>query len=366
MLTERRRYWRLLIEAKRELNGADIDLVSTLVRERADANCRDNIVSPDQSIGVTIEELANGDRWFNGVFAELERKGERGWGECGEGTSSSGERGYCRPILVEVLPFKRIDDGKRILGDISDAHGQLQGGELGVVHIEIPYREAKRLLEITDRSYQRIFGLLRNKNRISCAVLSARTLVKLDFEGKNPITDYSAVVPNPAPSRALPHNFVVMGACETPMASSKTGNAGWMKNVLLSIRWFLFITPLKWADFNHPFKRLDRILEGAEGSAYFEFGIHQPLSEQTGRYLFNYCSRDGRRQLKLWQSLSGEFRLDVVSVAFGRRTYSTDLNDLQVGTLHKLAVSWSKDGPTAVLDGMHIFKPDTSAGCLLI
>jgi len=352
-----RRYWRVMIEAKRELGGADIAALSSAVEQSAAAGLLDQIVTDDGLVSITFEVLASDDSWFGGDLAEFERRGELGWCESEQHVSPLGTKYYCHPIFVEGKPFKRADDTKRILADISDAHGQVAEEEVGVVHIQVPYKDGRRLLDIADNAFQRMFGLLRQKRRLACAVLSARTLDPQTKAGQNPIMDFHVVVPNPKPCRELPREFVTVGAVENPVTPPRSAPPHAIEDFLWALWLFLVRTPFRWARVNPRTSSLDALLRREEGSLFIEFGIYQPLKEQPGRCLFSYCSRDGRRQLKLWQSFAGKFRFDVVHAAFGRRTFSVELGDLELNTMHKLAVSWSRDALTAVLDGRFVFQP---------
>jgi hypothetical protein len=162
--------------------------------------------------------------------------------------------------------------------------------------------------------------------------------------------DYFVVVPNANPGARLPGEFRIVGAEDgVPVIAAR--------RLLADLRWWakliwLWVKSCKvfWPTLVSGARDLEGMLKSGEGTIALEFSINAPLREQMGRSLLNYCSSDGMRQIRLWQSFRNHFRADIVERAFGRRTCA-NLNDLSVGTVHKLAISWSGSASTAAVDG---------------
>jgi hypothetical protein len=217
--------------------------------------------------------------------------------------------------------------------------------------VEIPYRNSARILDVGDLAFQRTFGFLKQRPRINAVVLSARTQMPANKEGDRPVMDYFVVIPNAYPGARLPGKFRIVGAEDNiPVIAARP--------LLADLLWWAKLIWL-WAKSRQVFwptlvsgaRDLEGTLSSGEGAIALEFNINAPLREQMGHSLLNYCSSDGTRQIRLWQSFRNHFRADIVERAFGRRTFRADLNDLSVGTVHKLAISWSGGAPTAAVDG---------------
>ena len=254
-------------------------------------------------------------------------------------------------MVVEITPFFERDELKRVLKVIQDAHGQIPAGSAGVLHIEIPHKNSARLLEVADGVFQRVFGVLKSRTRMRAVALSARTFDLKVKEGGDPIIQYVSIVPNGNKNIVLPKEFFVLGFDERgPPLRVPT----WSQRLADFFFWLLLWIRGEWPHF--PVKRpgksdFDMLLEGGVGTMFIEFGIYEPLSDQIGRSLFYYCSRDGRRQLRLWQSFKDHFRADVVDTLFGRRVFRANLNDLEVNRQHRLAISWSDQSLSIAVDG---------------
>ncbi|MCF8478405.1 MAG: hypothetical protein K9G60_15360 [Pseudolabrys sp.] len=212
-LSRFRRYWRVSIKADRELKGVDIENIRKLVSARARTNSIETISSDDGKIQIWFEVLASDSNWIAGEISYRPQMGQRGYIEAESWTDPIGKKYHRNPFQVISIPHLRADDTRRILADIGDAHGQLGTGELGIVHIEIPYRDSARLLSVSDAAFQRVFGLLKRRRKLSCAVLSARAKDQISRPDENPLMDIHAIVPNPA-AKLLPKSFFVLGSRE--------------------------------------------------------------------------------------------------------------------------------------------------------
>jgi hypothetical protein len=349
------RSWRVSITAQRTVTGRDIAPLNALVSSNIESGILSPLSTSDGAFSISFEPFeASWDDWRLGDLNSIQRRTERGYAECEQAHDANGRAVYRNPMIVEVSPFFDSDHTDRILDDVNDAHGQIPAGSCGILHVEIPFRDAHRLLDVADQAFQRVFGLLRTKPRLNAAVLSARTLLRNTRDGENPIHDYFVIVPNAAARIGLPEGFAIQGWNETLLEIRKPPLRDtirwWWKLLKLKIRDRRFTLP---TNVRQP-SDLRFLAASKEGSLYIEFVINQPLPEQRGRSLLNYCTRDGLQQLRLWQSFKDHFRADIVYPSFGRRTYRADLNDLTVGATHRLALSWSDAAPSLAVDGRQL------------
>lgn len=316
LMARHRRSWRISIRANRWIRGSDVEPMVKAVDQQLRSGLPgemhyDSMPIYCESYGSYDVERA-GDLGVHfdkdalvAVNAEIRR-------------NPDGSMSYRGLVVVEVIRHQGEDESRRILAQIDQSYGQFQDGSPGILHIEIPYKDGARLLDVADRAYQRIFGYLRRKPRINAVVLSARTINTTTTVADRPVLTYYAVVPNPVPRHPLPADFSLLGS----QSSAELSEA------------------LESETFD-----LD------EGSLSFEFEFFEPLPQQIGRDVLYYSSPDGRRQLRLWQSFANRFRADIVSPVYGRRQAEADLNSLLAHRKHRFAMSWSAEGVSMAVNG---------------
>lgn len=307
-----RRSWRITLAARRNVTGADIsDIVTAAISRLSTGRLAWNEVG-DGAFAIKYEQLGDAEK-YQPFPLDLPKRGEHGWVEFEGRVDDAGKTHYRHPVIVEVFPHFDADHTKRVLALIDTAYGQLPPTNPSVLHIEIPYRDGQRFLDVTDAVFHRTFQYLgKKKPLVSAVALNARTIDGNVKQGGNPILSYHAIIPNPAPTNLLPEDFAILG-------SNDMG--------------------------------LD--MTSGEGTIMLEFEIYEPLPTQLGKDLYYHCSADGGHQLRLWQSFSNQFRTDIVHPAFGRRTFKGDLNYLEIDRLHKLAATWSsEDVRIAVIGAM--------------
>jgi hypothetical protein len=350
-LSSRDRSWRVTIKAQRTLEGRDIPSVASLAWTRIQSGSTARARTPDGSILVDFEPFPTPEVWQPGGVESIQRRSERGYVEAEQFIGPTGGQYLRNIMMVESQPFYPKNETPRILSCIKNAHGQIPKGACGIVHIEVPFRNSARILDVADLAFQRAFGFLKQRRRLNAAVLSSRTLNPNMKEGDDAIFNYFVVVPNAKPDETLPPKFRIVGADDgVPIIRRQP--------IWEEVRWWakLFWRSIKAGNLFLP-KRvkgpedLESMCRTGKGTILLEFGINEPLSSQLGRSVINYCSADGARQLRLWQSFKNHFRADIVDLSFGRRTFRANLNDLTVGGIHKLAIAWSHDAPTAAVDG---------------
>ncbi len=308
-----RRSWRITLTARRNVTGADIpDIIKAALSQLSAGRLGRNEVG-DGAFAIKYEKLGDTEN-YQPFPLDLPKRGEHGWVECESRVDDAGKTHYRHPVMVEVFPHFDADHTKRVLALIDTAYRQLSPTNPSVLHIEIPYRDGQRFLDVSDVVFHRTFQYLgKKKPRMSAVALNSRTIDRNMKEGGNPILNYHAIIPNPAPTNPLPANFAILG-------SNDMG--------------------------------LD--MTSGEGTIMVEFEIYEPLPKQLGKDLYYHCSADGWHQLRLWQSFSNQFRADIVHPAFGRRTFKEDLNYLEINRLHKLAATFSSEDVRIAVNGAMI------------
>lgn len=303
-LLRQKQHWRVTLTPNRYISGRDAE--SVLARSK-------ELITQGRLGPAALSEFVAWKAEVIDSTATFSRTTDFGWVEAEITVGDKGEQIVKAPAIVQVQRFFDPDETDRIQRAIEDAAGQLDGRAAGVVHIEIPFRNAHRLLDIADNAYGRTFGrLAKSHAKISCVGLVGRFVDPKTKEGRDPIASYFANIPNAKAARSIPISFPVLGA---------EGEDHGM---------------------------------GGEGTIFIEFAINEPLPDQQGRSLYSFCSHDAQRQLRLWQSYKNHFRADVVQPAFGRRTFKADLNNLAVGRFHKLALAYSATDMGAALNGQLI------------
>jgi hypothetical protein len=213
VLISQKRSWRVLIRARRPLSGRDIPELLALIKSHAMADDPEAVQNSDGQISIEFRRYTIFfDAWLPGGRDAVTSELPRVCFECETMADVAGSLFHKNLGIVEAEPYVRPDETQRILDDISDAHGQIPQGACGIVHVEIPFRKATRLLDTCDLAYQRAFGLLRRKTRLNAAVLSARSFRPNLNDGDSPFLDYHAVVPGPSPAFTLPKEMVILGS----------------------------------------------------------------------------------------------------------------------------------------------------------
>jgi hypothetical protein len=226
------RFWRVSITATRIVEGRDIEALVSLASERIRNGILDRATTADGTIELTFEEVdPSPETWRLGGIDTIERRTQQAWIEAEQYVEEGGAVFHRNAMIIEVIPFQRENETDRILDDVNDAHRQIPRGACGIVHIEIPFRQSKRLLDIADYAFQRTFGFLRTRQRLNAVVLSARTMTPGIKDGDDAVMDYFVIVPSPNPAVALPNEFEILG--------SESGSAEMRKPRLWhSVRWY--------------------------------------------------------------------------------------------------------------------------------
>lgn len=205
------------------------------------------------------------------------------------------------PVIISSAPFQEENHAERIINAIKTASKQLPRLEANILHIEIPYRQGEKLLQVADSAFDPVSQeLQRNHSRIKAVVLSGPVIGKPYPPKNDPMIVHHSVIPNSSCKITLPKDFAIFGTNHLPPQQI-----------------------------------------GPEGTVDIDFDIYESLPAQQGRDLFYYCSADGSQQLRLWQTFKNRFRAQVVQEDLGRCFIEADLNDMAVRDPQRITVTWS-------------------------
>lgn len=220
---------------------------------------------------------------------------------------------YSDPKVVDIQPFEPEDQSRSILNGLNKAGDQLARDGPNIVYFQVPHKKGARLQSVIDNAYEPIADTMRrNHGRINLCVVTGQYPTQILRDRDSPLAWIHAVIPNDQANHRLPSDIVPVGTLD-----------------------------------------LGLDLSANEGAISAEFSFDSPWSSQIGRSIFNHCSRDGHYQLRVWHSLNGRFRVDVRTPKLGRLSASGHPS-FQEREIHKLAVTWSKNGLTMYVDGAEV------------
>jgi hypothetical protein len=319
---------KLRLEAGRRITNNDVTTVVSAVSGLVD---NFPLAKGAEAGGVRIqlsEIMPIGSR-LHMPLETLRRDGERGWLEASiDPKTNMADRVW----IVESQQFPDVEQTDRLIRLFRDAANQLPKDCPGVVHLQVPYRASAHFMKVVDRARPGLERELSRRKHVCAIVITGRFLNQRMVSEGHPIDATHVVIPNFEASKEIPPGFRLLGSTLISEIFANVGHAD--------------LSQMPNGEFEMT----------AEGAILFEFTINEPLTEQLGRYTYRYCSSDGRRQASAWQTYANAFRIEVVHETFGRRELNFDLNHLTVGTLHKMAFTWSADDLACALDGGAVMR----------
>ncbi|PBB26130.1 MULTISPECIES: hypothetical protein [unclassified Mesorhizobium] len=220
--------------------------------------------------------------------------------------------------VLKTRAFPGSSQLDRLRALFTKARDQLPSDSPGVVHFQIPYRNPRHFQKALDDCQDELARDLNRRKHICAIVITGRFQDKNLQNGGDPIISFHAVIPNYAATQTLPADFVILGS--HPMTLPGGEIIG---------------------EFELP----------SIGVIFIQFGIFREMLEQSGRYLLQYCSHNGRRQLNLWQDFSGRSRLELWHEESGHHVLDFDMNGIVPGKTNKAAIRWSAGGLSVSLNG---------------
>lgn len=305
---------RLRIEASRRLGSGDVQLLADAASDLISNNAALRGTDLD-GVALTISQIMPQGGTIPLPLDLPRGEGERIWVE----TEVDADTNLVRKVwLIESKPHADAEQGDRLVRLFRDAASQLPRASPSVVHLQVPYRAATHFLDVVDRARPQLERVLARSEHVCAVVISGRFLNKRMADDEAPIANSHVVIPNFRCMHALPPEFRLLGSTDMSRLPGE-------------------------------------MFEGLhEGTFLVQFNLNEPMQAQLGRYILRHCSRDGRRQMNVWQTYRNRFRIEVVHDAFGRRELTLDLNHLTVGAEHKIAFSWGDDGIRCSVDGSRV------------
>ncbi|MDX8468195.1 hypothetical protein RFM26_21075 [Mesorhizobium sp. VK23B] len=238
------------------------------------------------------------------------------------------EKGFARKLWkIDTFTYPDTDQAERIVNLIKGASKQLPRDAPGIIHLQIPYRDPRHFQSVLDEVKSAVEGESSKRPHVCAIVITGRFLNKDKHRkaGSDPILSFHSVIPNYAASFVLPQDFRLLGSHPDMMIINENG----------------FETPIEM---------------GREGYLLTEFKPDSELSDHEGAHIVQYCSRDGRRQINIWQDFNKRARVEIWHEEAGHHTLDIDLSQIRLGKTNKALVTWNRRGISFVINGIEVIK----------
>lgn len=307
-LRRHRRCWSVYVQSTVVLDHTMRRALTERVKEQIAADCLDEILLAESQICVQLRKIADPETLF--VGGEIGTVNAMRFQVAAEIKMNAGQLCHKNPMIVGVDALFEPNQEKRLKRHLQKAGQQLPGDRPSLVHIDMNIGRPDRAFKVVNRCWAAVHRRLeQNHSRVNAVALSIGMLAYQDGHGS--YRTESALIPNRRARRALPTDFSILGS-------------------------------------NQSFDLDDRV--DKEGTVLVVFSIHRPLRDQVGNSLLFNCSRDGLRQVRVWQTFDNCTRFEVFTPAIGRQYVDHNLGDMEVGKGHILEFFWSKDGVRVRLD----------------
>lgn len=309
-----KRWWRVHVMMKSRLSGVDAASIIGNIKlaSQYGHTTEQNI---EDRIFIEYEVITNSDFFLPGPLLTLQTK-EIFWMEATGVFDESGSAFNKSPRIVEITPYFEFNPHTQVLGAIKTAAAQLPREKGGLVHIEIPYRDGERILEVTDNIYDVVCEQIeKNFRRVNAVIFSSKRTNNNPRSGDDAINHHYVVIPNKYAYTNLPPGIKVLGA--------SSGNSE------IEASFFSLST---------------------EGTIFISLEEIGDISEQIGRYFIYICSSNGRQQLKFWRDYRSNLVIELINDHSGRRKIVTAAVDFCNLPVTKLAISWSADFFCAIIN----------------
>jgi hypothetical protein len=219
-------------------------------------------------------------------------------------TSQKLEDGFFMTNLrsINVTKFTKIDLIKSIRRNIEKANSQATANYPLIVHVGLPNKKSKEILDITDSVHEHFLGdISRNFEKINAVVIHASSL-ETNSKGVNPTREHRMIIPNFTHKFKLPESFK-FGSYETLTQEELTSDGS------IEIGYY-------------PDSSLESLEKGAFGEMFF------------------LCSNDAQVQIKLMLSSKKTMRLQLVSPNIKVRNFDVPMNASEFRNGDKLCFKW--------------------------
>ncbi|BCG80689.1 hypothetical protein [Mesorhizobium sp. 113-3-3] len=228
---------------------------------------------------------------------------------------------------IDTFTFPDTKQSERIVGLIKKASKQLPRDVPGIIHLQIPYRDPRHFQSVLDEVKSAVDNESSKRTHVCAIVITGRFQDKEKHKraGGDPILTFHSVIPNYNAEFVLPKDFRLLGSHPDMTITDEN-------------------------DVEKTFEM------GAEGGLLTKFAPEAELSDHGGVHIVQYCSRDGRQQINVWQDFNNRARVEVWHEEAGHHTLDIDLSTIRLNQTNKALVTWSKRGIRFVVNGNGVIK----------
>ncbi|MDG4895584.1 hypothetical protein P9272_18600 [Mesorhizobium sp. WSM4976] len=331
---EERTWVRIREAIVRKLEKAKKSLEIEIIAHRA-IESRDAVCLIDDAVGIIDNQIRDFQIYRDGYFVskrQLMEDGEfvplpinfKSDPECSMVYGAEHNSQYASKVwMAKMRAFSSLNQLDRLKALFKKARDQLPSDYPGVVHFQVPYRNAQHFQNALDACRDALAEDLNRRKHICAIVITGRFLDKHRESGSDPIISFHYVIPNYSAEAKLPDGFRLLGS--RPVARIM----GEDKNEFELTK---------------------------QGMMRFNFGIYKEMEKQTGRYMVSYVSSDGFRQLNIWQDFFDRSRIEFWHEESGHHILDFDMTDIVPGETNKIAIQWSSEGLAVALNGAMLAK----------
>lgn len=259
----------------------------------------------NKKIIIQYEKLSEWDQVFTGSLI-IPKRGEHVMLDAEVIRETDGMK-YKNCRIIEVKPHVELDVTNRLVSEIKKAARQVPKEGPGIIHIAIPHKVGSQLLDVTDSSYLKIFKILnRNSQRVNSVVITGSVLDNNHL----PLTYHHYVIPNMITRSELLSDFSILGANDTGIS-----------------------------------------LPDKAGKIHIAFTLSEDWDKNKPAYIYNYCSKNGKYQFRIWRTWSDKLRIDLVTPSNGRIFLESNIGGFVPNKQNYFDCIWNEDEIKIYLNG---------------
>jgi hypothetical protein len=237
--------------------------------------------------------------------------------ECDINTRHQSMTTYANPVKLSAENFIDLDVRKRVEQVLKSANRQFKQYLPGVVHVQVPFRNEKNIIDSTSSLFNRLFCNLSRHNRLSAVVMQGKTINPLPKNGGNIINRFTEIIPNPHAIRGVPECFRLVGADDPLNVATQLQN---------------------------------------DGTVLIEFDSVESSDKQVGLTLCAVSLHDGKWRFRVWYPTLKKIRVDIVDARYGLRYFDYDSSILRDERANKLAARYSSRGFAVSINGSEVMS----------
>ncbi len=219
---------------------------------------------------------------------------------------------------ITVTKFTKIDIQKSIRKNIEKANKQAIVGFPLNVHVGLPNKKSKEILDITDFVQGSLIGdINRNFEKINAIIIQASS-IETNSKALHPLRSHKTIVPNFKSKNELPNSFK-FSAYDTLESDSLTSN-------------------------------------GSVELGYYGNKLQESMENDGFGEMFFICSNNAKSQMRLVLTSKNTLRLQLVSPQFHYRNFDISISTKELISGSKVKFKWDDHINEVFIDDNLIFK----------